>query len=112
MSAIAPAGEESLLYKNEKTLFGIALTISLIAWSALILGTLGIALIYALFFFIAYLFAQSGLISYLRGTATRITEEQFPDLHQRIVQCCQKLKLENVPDAYLLHAGGVFNAFA
>ena len=112
MSAIAPAGAGPLLYKNEKTLFGIALTLSLIVWAALVLGTLGIALIYALLFFIAYLFAQSGLISYLRGTATRITEEQFPDLHQRIVQCCQKLGLENVPDSYLLHAGGAFNAFA
>jgi Zn-dependent protease with chaperone function/type II secretory pathway pseudopilin PulG len=112
MSAIAPAGAGSLLYKNERTLFGIALTLSLIAWAALVVGTLGIALIYALLFFIAYLFAQSGLISYLRGTATRITEEQFPDLHQRIVQCCQRLGLENVPDSYLLHAGGAFNAFA
>lgn len=101
-----------LLYKNERSLFAVALVLSLIAWVALVVGTLGIALIYAFLFFIAYLFAQSGLISYLRGTATRINEAQFPDLHQRIVQCSQKLGIENVPDAYLLHAGGVFNAFA
>ncbi len=101
-----------LLYKNERSLFAVALVLSLIAWVALVVGTLGIALIYAFLFFIAYLFAQSGLISYLRGTATRINEAQFPDLHERIVQCSQKLGIENVPDAYLLHAGGVFNAFA
>jgi len=103
---------EGLLYKNERSLFTIALTLSLIAWTVLVLGTLGIALVYAFFFFIAYLFAQSGLISYLRGTATRITAEQFPDLHQRIVECSGKLGVSDVPDAYLLHAGGVFNAFA
>jgi Zn-dependent protease with chaperone function len=101
-----------LLYKHEETLFSIALVISLLLWAALVIGTLGIALIYGLFFFIAYLFAQSALISHLRGTATRITVEQFPDLLGRIVDCSEKLGLAHVPDAYLLHAGGVFNAFA
>ncbi|MBA5605942.1 M48 family metalloprotease [Duganella sp. FT3S] len=101
-----------LIYKNEKALFGWMLAISLLIWLGLIVGTVGGALVYLLLFFVAYCFAQSALISYLKGTAVKITWQQFPDLKERIDQCCQRLGLEQVPDAYLLQMGGVFNAFA
>lgn len=102
----------NLVYKNEKTLFGIMLAASLLIWGLLLIGTLGMALVYALLFFLSYCFAQSALVSYLKGTAVRITPEQFPDLHQRIVSCCRRLGLDEVPEAYLLQMGGAFNAFA
>jgi Zn-dependent protease with chaperone function len=101
-----------LVYKNEKTLFGIMLVASLLIWAALVVGTVGMALLYLLLFFISWCFAQSALVSYLEGTAVRITAQQFPDLHQRIDVCCQRLGLEVAPQAYLLQMGGVFNAFA
>ena len=102
----------NLVYKNEKTLFGIMLVVSLLIWAVLLLGTMGMALLYGLLFFIFYCFAQSALVSYLKGTAVQITPAQFPDLHQRIASCCQRLELAVVPDAYLLQMGGAFNAFA
>ncbi|SHN36199.1 Zn-dependent protease with chaperone function [Duganella sacchari] len=102
----------NLIYKNEKTLFGIMLAVSLLIWAALIISTVGMALVYGLIFFISYCFAQSALVSYLKGTAVQITPAQFPDLYQRIETCCQRLDLAPVPDAYLLQMGGVFNAFA
>jgi Zn-dependent protease with chaperone function/type II secretory pathway pseudopilin PulG len=102
----------TLVYRKEAPLFAIGLVISLVAWAALTIGTLGIALIYALFAFIFYLFVQSAFISYLQGTATQITAQQFPDLHQRIGECAAKLGVSPVPDAYLLHGNGTFNAFA
>ncbi|MBA5637462.1 M48 family metalloprotease [Duganella sp. LX20W] len=101
-----------LIYKHEKKLFGWMLAISLLIWLGLIVGTVGVALVYLLLFFVAYCFAQSALISYLKGTAVKITWQQFPDLKERIDQSCQRLGLEHVPDAYLLQMGGVFNAFA
>jgi Zn-dependent protease with chaperone function/Tfp pilus assembly major pilin PilA len=101
-----------LIYKNEKTLFGIMLVVSLLIWALLLIGTAGMALVYGLLFFISYCFAQSALVSYLQGTAVQITAAQFPDLHQRIESCCQRLGLDVVPQAYLLQMGGVFNAFA
>jgi Zn-dependent protease with chaperone function len=101
-----------LVYKNEKTLFSIMLVVSLLIWVALVVGTVGMALVYLLLFFISYCFAQSALVSYLKGTAVQITPAQFPDLHQRIEACCQRLGLEQAPQAYLLQMGGVFNAFA
>jgi Zn-dependent protease with chaperone function/Tfp pilus assembly major pilin PilA len=100
------------VYKNEPPLFAISMTISLLVWLVLVIGTFGIALIYLLFFFIAYLFAQSALISYIKGTGVLITAQQFPDLHKRIEKCCKKLGIEEVPESYLMHGNGVFNAFA
>jgi len=102
----------SLVYKNEKRLFNILLTLSLPVWGGLIIGTAGIALVYIFSFFVFYLFAQAGFISYLKGTAVEITPEQFPDLHKQISDSSQKLQLPKVPEAYLLHADGAFNALA
>jgi Zn-dependent protease with chaperone function/Tfp pilus assembly major pilin PilA len=101
-----------LIYKNEKRLFALMLTLSLLAWIAIVLGTLGTALIYALVFFIAYCFAQSALISYIKGTGVKITESQFPDLQHQISACCRKLGVATEPEAYLLQMGGSLNAFA
>lgn len=105
-------GAGSLVYSNERRLFGIALVISVIAWLAIVAGTFGLALVYVLFGYLFYLFAQSAFISYLRGHAAQVTAEQFPDLHQRIREACARLGVDPVPDAYLLHGNGAFNAFA
>jgi Zn-dependent protease with chaperone function len=102
----------NLVYKNEQPLFLILLIISLLVWTGLLIGTKGQVLAYVLSFALFFLFAQSAFISYLRGTAVKITSQQFPDLHDRIVDCCHKLGLTQVPDAYLLHVGGTFNALA
>ncbi|HEU0187425.1 MAG TPA: M48 family metallopeptidase [Gallionellaceae bacterium] len=102
----------NLLYKNEKKLFIIMLVISMLAWIGLLVGTMGIVLIYVLAFFVFYVMAQSAFISYLKGTGVEITADQFPDLHEKIVACSNKLGMEKTPEAYLLHMGGAFNALA
>ncbi|MEW6373000.1 MAG: M48 family metallopeptidase [Pseudomonadota bacterium] len=101
-----------LVYKNEKTLFVLMLVLSLIVWAGLVLGMGWGVLSYALMFFLFYCFAQSALISYIKGTGVRITAEQFPDLDRQILACCAKLGLEREPEAYLLQMGGSLNAFA
>lgn len=101
-----------LVYGKEKVLFAISLVISVLFWLVLTGATFGLILFYVLMFFLFYLFAQSAFISYLKGTAVKITAQQFPDLHQRIQACAAKLGMKTVPDAYLLHGNGVFNALA
>lgn len=101
-----------LTYKKEKTLFTLHAVISSIFWLVLIVGTAGLALIYLLFFFIAYLFAQSALISWLKGNGVKITAEQFPDLFARHKACCDALDVQPRPDAYVIQGGGILNAFA
>ena len=101
-----------LVYKNEKRLFGLMLGLSVLVWALLLIGTVGMVLVYALFAFLFYCFAQSALISYIKGNGVRITEEQFPDLKQQIHDCCRKLDVIDEPQAYLLQMGGMLNAFA
>lgn len=103
---------DKLRYKHEETLFILSLLFSAAVWLVFLVGTVGIALIFVALGFIVYLFAHSSFISMLQGSATRITATQFPDLHQRIVACSQKLKMSPVPETYLLHHGGAFNALA
>lgn len=101
-----------LVYKNEKRLFGLMLVFSSLAWTGLLIGATGGVLLYLAVISLLYYLAQSALLSYLRGTAVRITYQQFPDLKARIDICCERLGLEEMPDAYLLPAGGALRAGA
>ncbi|MFZ1986407.1 MAG: M48 family metalloprotease [Desulfatitalea sp.] len=100
-----------MVYKNEKPLFILALIISLTFWFFLVVGTVGIALFYALIFYVAYLFAQSGFISHIKGTGVKVSTTQYPDLHERLMACCKKIGLDQTPDCYVLRTD-VFNALA
>ncbi len=100
-----------LVYKNEKRLFAIAALISGIFWLLLIVGTIGIALIYLLLGYLFFLFAHSAFISHLKGTGVRITAQQYPDLHNSLIASCKKLGIEEIPEAYLLRTD-FFNALA
>ncbi len=103
---------ESLVYRHERTLGRITLVLGLIAWVLILVATFGALLFYVLLAFVVYLFAQSALISYLKGTGVRITATQQPDLHASLVHCCGKLGIAELPEAYLLNGGGMLNAFA
>lgn len=102
----------NLIYKNEKPLYAILAVLSTIFWLTIILGTFGIALIYLLFGFLIYLFVHSGFISYVKGTAVRVNETQFPELYKRYQECCSKLQLDGEPELYILNSDGMLNALA
>lgn len=102
----------SIIYNKEKTLFMILATISVIFWLAFIVGTVGIGLLWLLVFFIIYLFAHSGFISYIRGTGVEVTEEQFPELYRDFTFCCEKLDIQKQPTLFLLNSDGILNALA
>jgi Zn-dependent protease with chaperone function len=106
------ADHADLVYKNEKPLFVILAVLATIFWLLLIVGTLGIALIYLLLFFVGYLFAQSALISWIKGNGVKIGPAQFPDIYERYQYCCNQLSVTPYPDAYLINGGGILNAFA
>lgn len=103
---------DTLVYRNEKTLFLVQAVLAAVFWLVLLAATFGVALLYVLGLFVAYLFVQSGLIAWLKGNGVRLTEEQFPNLYQRYRQCCQTLAMTTCPDAYLVNGGGLLNAFA
>ncbi|RDS85799.1 M48 family metallopeptidase [Dyella psychrodurans] len=100
-----------LVYRNETTLRTIALVLSIAVWLLLLLGTVGIILIYALIIALFALIAHSALIAHLRGNAIRISAKQMPDLYERLRRCSHQFGMQ-VPEAYLVNGNGVLNAFA
>ncbi|WP_410211768.1 M48 family metalloprotease [Aquirhabdus sp.] len=111
-SSIPTIDPATLVYKNEKGLFIISAVISAVLWLIFLIATHGAVIIYILLFFIIYLFAQSALISWIKGNGVQITAEQFPELYARFSSSCQRLEIKTQPDAYILQSGGVLNAFA
>ncbi|MGE8319336.1 MAG: M48 family metalloprotease [Comamonas sp.] len=103
---------DPLVYPREKTLGTLTLVLGIVVWLLLVVGTFGVALAYVLLGFIAYLFAQSGLIAWLRGTGVKLSEDQLPELYLQYLQCCQKLGITDPPEAYVLQGDGMMNAFA
>jgi Zn-dependent protease with chaperone function len=63
-------------------------------------------------FYLFFLFTHSALISYLKGSAVKISPSQFPDLYKQLEFCCRKLNITEIPETFILHADGAFNAFA
>ncbi len=101
----------NLVYKHEKPLLLVTAVLAVAIWLALILGTLGIVLLYLLVGYVFFLFAHSAFISHLKGSGVRISREQYPDLYDRLIRCCEKVGVKEVPEAYLLRTD-FFNALA
>jgi Zn-dependent protease with chaperone function/Tfp pilus assembly major pilin PilA len=104
--------QDELVYPRERSLGAITLVLGLLAWLVIVVGTIGIALVYLLLGFVFYLFAQSALIAWLRGNGVLLSAQQLPDLRERFDACCAKLGIDDKPEAYLLQGNGLLNAFA
>lgn len=100
------------VYPRERTLGTLTLVLGILAWVLLVLGTFGVALIYVLLAFVAYVFAQSAVIAWIKGTAIRLSPQQFPDLYQRFEAACARLGMSELPEVYLMNGSGALNAFA
>ena len=100
-----------LVYPKERTLFLIAIVISIFFWLVLVVGSLGVALLYIGFFFLIALFTQAAFISHIKGNGVEVTAEQYPDLHRQLLACCDKVGVDEVPKTYLLRTD-FFNALA
>jgi Zn-dependent protease with chaperone function len=112
--------EQRLVYPRERALGALTLVLGLLAWIFLIgmaaaiagLASFFVLILYVLLAFIGYVFAQSGVIAWIKGTAVKLSAEQHPDLYQRFESCCQKLGMKKQPDVYVLEGNGLLNAFA
>ncbi|HEY4958616.1 MAG TPA: peptidase M48, partial [Caldimonas sp.] len=82
--------KDELVYPGERSLGAITLVLGLMVWLVIVVGTLGIALVYLALGFVFYLFAQSALIAWLRGNGVLLSTQQLPDLRERFEACCAK----------------------
>lgn len=63
---------------------------------------------FVLFFLIASILFRANAM----GNMILISEEQFPHLHQMVIDGSKKLGLNSAPEAFLYNSNGLFNAFA
>jgi Zn-dependent protease with chaperone function/Tfp pilus assembly major pilin PilA len=103
---------EDLVYPQERVLGPITLLLGVLVWLALIVGTVGVALVFIAIAALAFLFAHSALIAHLKGNGVELSSQQFPDLYAQFVECCKRLDMAELPRAYILNGNGVLNAFA
>lgn len=71
-----------------------------------------IGIVIALVILVFMLFSNAIMLGNLRGNGVRVSEKQFPDIYDRVVDLSEKMKLESVPDIFVIHSEGAFNAFA
>ena len=97
-------------WPSELPLQAVCILVSLGIYALLVLSIVGA--VYAAAFAVLFLAAQAVLVAYVRGSAVRLGPEQFPELHRRVLDIARRIDLDDVPDAYLMQAGGALNAFA
>ena len=72
----------------------------------------GGVLAYAAMIGLGLLFVRGMFIGSLRGNAIRVSERQFPRLHEQVKQHAAAIGLPQMPDVFVLQSGGAMNAFA
>ncbi len=108
---------------KENIYFAISLVFSLLFYTGIILGLVAafeygqqpyvvMFAFYAVFFLVLAHIMRGYLVGLIRGNAVKLGPHQFADIHQIVMSQSQALGLTNVPDIYLLQAGGSLNAFA
>lgn len=108
LSGHAPADVER--WPTEMPLYAVCVIVSLLLYLLLFVTVVGG--IYAGFFALFFLLLHASLFAHIRGSAVRLGPEQFPELHRRVLELAQRIGLDDVPDVYLMQAGGTLNAFA
>jgi Zn-dependent protease with chaperone function/type II secretory pathway pseudopilin PulG len=102
--------DSKLRYPKEQTLFALGVVFSSLVWLALVVSIVGI--LYGAAIAAFTLMAHALFLANVRGNAVRVSARQFPDLHSRCQQAAKALGLAQVPEVYLMQAGGALNAFA
>ncbi len=95
---------------GESLLKFILIVASLLAWTLLAVSVVG--LLYLVFFGLLIFLGHLSFVAYLRSSAVRVSENQFPELHQSLIRLTKKIGLKRVPEFYLTQSGGALNALA
>lgn len=95
---------------SEKTLYALCILVSLAVWIVVVVTIVGLVygLMIAFFLFIAHAL----FIAYIKGNGVKLSDAQLPAIYRKVVEASKKLGLETVPEAYVVQAGGMLNAFA
>lgn len=99
-----------LIHRKENIYFIITLLFSLLVYAVLVFSIVGIAIILVIML-ISYFFHALSMAS-IRRNGVRLSEQQFPDIHEKAVNLSKDMELKKVPTIYVMESMGILNAFA
>src|SRR2546425_5719277 len=95
---------------KEQPLFVLGVLFSSLFWLLLIVSLVGI--FYGLLGVLFTLVTHALFLANVRGNGVRASERQFPAFYASCKKAAETLGLAEVPEVYLIQAGGALNAFA
>lgn len=102
--------QKSLIHKNEKHYFILALIVSIISYIFLLVSIVGIGIFLG---FTAFTMVLNGLmIAQIRINGVRLNSQQFPEVFEKVKELCTQMDIKKIPDVYVIESGGALNAFA
>jgi Zn-dependent protease with chaperone function len=109
----SPSGDLPVRVERWPTEIPLLIAVALCAiaiWIVLAVSVIG--LVYAVLLGLFFFFTHLTFVAHVRGSAVRLSAEQFPDLHRRVEELSARAGLRRAPETYLMQAGGVLNALA
>lgn len=100
----------SLISSKETPYFILSIIVSVFIYLIAVVSVIGIGIALLILGFV--LFSNALMIGNLRGNGVRISERQFPEVYERVVHLSKAMNLKTVPDVFVIHSEGAFNAFA
>jgi Zn-dependent protease with chaperone function len=101
-----------LVYSRERTLGTVTLAIGSLVWLGLIVGGfLGTLFALAAGFVLVHA-ARFALLARVRAEGVELSEDRLPGLHAQFIACCEHLKIDPPPKAYVVNGHGALDAFA
>ena len=101
-----------LVDSRERTLGTVTLVIGVLVWLGLLAGGFGAALFVLAAGFVLAQAARFALAAHVKAKGVELSEDRLPGLHAQFVACCERLKIDPPPKAYVVNAHGALDAFA
>lgn len=97
-------------WPSEAALYVLTLMVALGIWLLMAVSIVGI--LYAVFIGLFFFLAHMAFVAHVRGSAVKVTERQFPELHRRVARIARQMEMGDPPDTYIMQSGGALNALA
>ncbi len=95
---------------RERTLYPLALAISIFAWVLLGLSIVGAICGWLIVLFI--LVSHALYLAYVHGNGVRLSEHQLHEILHKVQRAAHELGMAQPPETYVLQSGGILNALA
>lgn len=101
---------QNLIHKDEKRYFSVALIVSIIIYVSLLFYLEGLGVL--LLLTAISLFSNGLMIARIRTNGVRLSANQFPEVYNKVVELCNSMEIQSIPEVYVIESGGILNAFA